>query len=83
MRTIKYLCTGDAEEAEAIACCEGISLATRWPDVPMVLETDSAVVAAKLKSNVMDRSVGWSLVQEARTNMEELWSLEMAKISRS
>ena len=83
MRTIKYLCTGDAEEAEAIACCEGIALATRWPDVPMVLETDSAVVAAKLKSNVMDRSVGWSLVQEARTNLEELCRLEIAKISRS
>ena len=73
----------DAKEAKAVAYCEGIALAAQWPDVLMVLETDSAMVAARLKSNVMDRSVGWSLVQEARTNMEELWSLEMAKISRS
>jgi hypothetical protein len=48
----------EAGEAEAIARCEGIALATQWLDVPMVLETDYAVVAAKLKSNVMDRSVG-------------------------
>jgi hypothetical protein len=43
----------DAEEAKVVAYCEGIALAARWPDGPMVLETDSAVVAAKLKSSVM------------------------------
>jgi ribonuclease HI len=73
----------DAEEAEVVACCEGIALAARWPDVPMVLETDSAVVAAKLKSSVMDRSVGWSIVREVRMYMEELFSLDIVKISRS
>lgn len=72
----------DAEEAEAIACCEGIALAVRCPDAPMVLEIDSAVVAAKLKSNLLDRSVGWSLVREARMNMEQLCRLEIAKSSR-
>ena len=59
----------DAKEAKAVAYCEGIALAAQWPDVLMVLETDSAMVAAKLKSNVMDRSVGWSLVRQARTNI--------------
>jgi len=73
----------DAEEAEAIACHEGNVLAARWPDVPMMLETDCAVVAAKLKSNVQDRSIGWSLIREARMAMEDLCRLEIAKISRS
>nr|AWA45125.1 UPI0001A83545 related cluster [Saccharum spontaneum] len=73
----------DTEEAEVFACCEGIALAARWSDVPMVLETNSVVVSAKLKSSVMDQLVGWSLVREARTNMEELFRLEIVKISRS
>jgi ribonuclease HI len=73
----------DAEEAEVFACCEGIALAARWSDVPMVLETNSVVVSAKLKSSVMDQLVGWSLVREAWTNMEELFRLEIVKISRS
>nr|AWA44923.1 UPI0001A83545 related cluster [Saccharum officinarum] len=70
-------------EAEVFACCEGIALAARWSDVPMVLETNYVVVSAKLKSSVMDQLVGWSLVREARTNMEELFRLEIVKISRS
>ena len=30
----------DPEEAEAAACREGIAMAARWHDLPMVLETD-------------------------------------------
>jgi hypothetical protein len=55
----------DAEEVEAAACSEWITLAARWPETHMVLETNCAVVAAKLKNTVQDRSVGWSLVREA------------------
>jgi len=73
----------DAEEAEAIACHEGNVLAARWPDVPMMLETDYAVVAVKLKSNGQDRWIGWSLIREARMAMDVLCGLEIAKISRS
>jgi ribonuclease HI len=62
----------DAEEAEAIACYEGIVLAAQWPHVPLMLETDCAVVAAKLKSNGQDRSIGWSLIREERMAMEDL-----------
>jgi hypothetical protein len=42
----------DAEEAEVVVCREGIALAAHWLDVPMVLETDCAVVVDKLKSDV-------------------------------
>lgn len=37
----------DAEEAEAEACLEGIHLAMRWPEIPMVLESDCRTVVAK------------------------------------
>ena len=73
----------DAEEAEATACREGITLAMRWPETHMVLETDCAVVAAKLKNTDQDRSVDWSLVREAQIAMEELNSLDIVKIGRS
>ena len=73
----------DAEEAEAAACREGITLAAQWPKTHMVLETDCAVVAAKLKNTDQDRSVGWSLVREAQIAMEELSSLDIVKIGRS
>lgn len=73
----------DAEEAEAAACREGIVFAARWPNVPMVLETDCAVLADKLKKTGMqDRSVAWVLVRDAWADKEELCSLEVIKISR-
>ena len=47
-----------------------IARAARWPDLPMMLETDCTVVA-------------WSILHEARHTMEDLRSLEVVKISRS
>ena len=58
-------------------------MAARWPDLPMVLETDCAVIAEKLKSKEKDRSVAWSILHEALQAMEDLHSLEVVKISRS
>jgi ribonuclease HI len=73
----------DVEEVEAAACSEGITLAARWLETHMVLETDCDVVAAKLKNTIQDRSVGWSLVREAHVAMEELSSLDIVNIGRS
>jgi hypothetical protein len=42
----------EAEEADVVVCHEGIALAAHWLDVPMVLETDCAMVADKLKSDL-------------------------------
>jgi len=50
----------DAEEAEAVACCEGITLAARWPDIPMTLETDCAWIVDSLKNQRHDLSINWS-----------------------
>jgi hypothetical protein len=72
----------DAEEAEAAACWEGIVFAARWPNVPMVMETDCAVLADKLKTGVQERSVAWALVRDAWVDKEELCSLDVIKISR-
>lgn len=45
-----------AEEAEATACLDGVRLGERWPEKRLILETDSATVVAKLKSDQPDRS---------------------------
>lgn len=74
----------DAEEAEAAACREGIVMvAGSWPELPMVVETDCAVIAEKLKSKEKDRSVAWSIMHEAQLAVEDLHSLEVVKVSRS
>jgi ribonuclease HI len=73
----------DAVEAEVVACREGIILAARWPEVPMILETDCAVVVGKLRNPVQDRSLIWSTIQEATVGMEDLCRVEVLKISRA
>jgi ribonuclease HI len=48
----------DAEEAEALACLEGIRLAERWPaDVQVLIETDCATVVEKVNNPATDRSI--------------------------
>ncbi|XP_066347579.1 uncharacterized protein [Miscanthus floridulus] len=56
----------DAKEAEARACLEGVHLAHRWPEIPMIMESDCHSVVTKLKENTRDRSSIWQLVEEAR-----------------
>jgi hypothetical protein len=63
--------------------CEGITLAARWPDIPMTLETDCAWIADSLKNQRHDLSINWSTLREARMKMEELCRLDIVKISRS
>ena len=65
-----------------MACREGIALAARWPDVPMFLETDYAVVAEKLRNSTQDRFLLWFTLQEATLGMEDLCRVEVLKISR-
>jgi hypothetical protein len=56
----------DAEEAEARACLEGVHLAHRWPEIPMILESDCHSVVTKLNESTRDRSSIWQLIEEAR-----------------
>ncbi|GJM86684.1 hypothetical protein PR202_ga02568 [Eleusine coracana subsp. coracana] len=47
----------DAEEAEALACLDGVRLAGRWSDRGVVLETDCVTIANKLGALEDDRSL--------------------------
>ncbi|GJN03588.1 hypothetical protein PR202_ga21051 [Eleusine coracana subsp. coracana] len=44
---ILFYC-GSAEEAEIIACVEGIKMASRWPECDFMLETDCEAAVHKL-----------------------------------
>ncbi|GJN01752.1 hypothetical protein PR202_ga19043 [Eleusine coracana subsp. coracana] len=46
----------NAEEAEAAACLEGVRQAERWPDCPLILESDCATAIEKIKQDGRDRS---------------------------
>ncbi|TVU41704.1 hypothetical protein EJB05_15247, partial [Eragrostis curvula] len=62
----------DAEEAEAAACLDGVRLATRWPGVSMVLESDAALVVSKLKTDDCDRSLIAGLISDIREECRQL-----------
>ncbi|CAO2163808.1 unnamed protein product [Urochloa humidicola] len=56
----------DAEEAEALACLEGLGLAMRWPDHSLTLETDCASVISKVTSKSPDRSVLGAIIEDIK-----------------
>ena len=72
----------DVEEADAIACREGVHLPLRWPDAPMILESDCCSVVGKLRVNVRDRSSIWQIIEESQEVGGQLRMLELVKISR-
>ncbi|TVU43045.1 hypothetical protein EJB05_09481, partial [Eragrostis curvula] len=74
--------TWDAEEAEAAACLDGVRLATCWSDVAMILESDSASVVAKLKSDGCDRSLIADFINDISMESQSLMELEVCKIGR-
>ncbi|KAF8692030.1 hypothetical protein HU200_039978 [Digitaria exilis] len=50
-----YYCK-DAEEAEALACLEGICMGARWADMNIILESDCASVIKLFKEDLNDRA---------------------------
>jgi hypothetical protein len=63
-----------------------VTLGLLWPLAGLIFLWCSrltAVVAEKLKSKQQDRLVVWTLLHEARLEMEDLCSLEVVKINRS
>ena len=61
---------------------EGVRLALRWPDAPMILESDCSSVVAKLRSKARDRSTIWQFIEETHEVGDQLERLEWPKISR-
>ena len=72
----------DAKEAEARACLEGVHLAHRWPEIPMIMESDCHSVVTKLKENTRDRSSIWQLIEGACKVWGQLSRIEFSQISR-
>jgi ribonuclease HI len=71
-----------AEDAEILACLEGlkhlISL-RRWP---AILETDCMRAAAALSSNLPDQSNSWALISEGRELLRVYKELQISKANR-
>jgi hypothetical protein len=72
----------DAEVAEAIECQEGVLMAQRWPDLPMILESDCPSMVSKLQTNPQDRSVMWQVIEQTRDVGGQLCTVDVVKISR-
>lgn len=73
----------DAEEAEVLACREGVALALQWIDKPVVIETDCLTVCAALKSSSEDRSKLALLLREIKVLANELREVEFNHCNRN
>ncbi|CAN6163831.1 unnamed protein product [Urochloa humidicola] len=78
---ILFHCTA-AEDAELMACKEGLTLARNWFQGPLVLETDSTSCIALLKNAERDRSRLAAVVQDSKELMKELGQVKISKGTR-
>jgi ribonuclease HI len=79
-RTLRWC--HDAEEAEAMACLEGLRAAARWPDRVIILESDCSTVVGKLREAVLDRSLVGTVTCDALDATKDLMAVRFVKISR-
>jgi ribonuclease HI len=66
-----------------LACKQGLTLAREAQARKIVLETDSAVVASKLRSEGQDRSVYGSLVEDLKTLLRGFQETTVSLVRRS
>ena len=71
-----------AEEAEALACLQGLRYLIENPQQPGILESDCARLVSLLSSSETDRSAHWSLLAEARELLNILPEVKMSKVDR-
>lgn len=72
----------DAEEAEALACLEGVRMGARWPSKKMILESDNASVIMMLRENSTNRSARAPVLLDVAKEKAYLMSLDFVKIGR-
>jgi ribonuclease HI len=72
----------DAEEAEALACLEGIVLGRRWPDHEMILESDCSQLVDKLQAKDRDRSLVAPIICDILKESSSLVSVSFSKVRR-
>jgi ribonuclease HI len=73
----------DAEGFELLACKQGLILAQEAQARKIVVETDSAVVASKLRSEGQDRSIYGSLVEDLKTLLHGFQETTISLVRRS
>ena len=61
----KIFGAGSAEEVEAQACREGLTLAAEWTSGPIILESDCAAVVSYLVNPTSQRSASYFVIREA------------------
>ena len=76
-----FQCTS-AEEAELLACKEGLWLAHQWCDSPVNLESDCSSCVAALAKHEINRSIYASLVEDSKNIMRMLENVRLVKINR-
>jgi hypothetical protein len=72
----------DAEEAEALACLEGVLLARSWQDRRLIMETDCASVLGKLMAGDTDKSVTAPIIRDTLLTASLLSNVRYSKIGR-
>jgi hypothetical protein len=73
---------GSAEEAEVLACLEGLRYLAANPQRPGILDTDCSRIVTVLEAMDMDRSAHWSLFLEARTRLDMLPQVKLSRVGR-
>lgn len=72
----------DAEEAEALACLDGIRMGAVWPEREFVMETDCAQVLEMLRMAGVNRSVYASIIHDTLLEAAQLSRVVFSKIGR-
>ncbi|GJM87763.1 hypothetical protein PR202_ga03753 [Eleusine coracana subsp. coracana] len=72
----------DAEEAELLACREGLNLAIQWVAAPVIFETDSLLVSNMLKAMFGDRSSKAMMVRHVNDLINKLREIEILHCKR-
>nr|ABB47654.2 hypothetical protein LOC_Os10g29450 [Oryza sativa Japonica Group] len=71
-----------ATQAEALACLEGVRLATNWIHMPIILESDNADVVAGLNITQASRAEWGGIIAEIRVAMQCLLQVQVHKVKR-
>jgi len=73
---------GSAEEVEALACKEGLTLAAEWVTLPSILESDCANIVRFLSQPERQRSPSSFTIQEALEEAAKLPRVEFHHVGR-
>lgn len=71
-----------AEEAELLACCEGLKIVAEWLPMPVILESDCATVIARLQAKGEERSRWTFLLRETKAMMTFIQEVKLAHCNR-